>query len=331
MTDFFSISQTITVLDLSFAKKITDEGFEQIFGLLKKNLVDIDISWTKITDLGISHITNLQNLEKLTIMNCEKVSGKHFDVILNNNTNLIELNLRGCRRIEDIEIKSDQLRVLNLSFCSRISPKSIYGISCPNLQTLNLSHISGFDDVFVQSNKDFLFENLIALDISGTSISKHAEFLKNSSNIKIIRLNSCKNLSDYFLHSISTKCTNIEILEMKSCSCLNDELLASIFNRCHQILELDISRCNSISDIGIKELALSCALLKSIDLSWCPLITDLSLECLWKDCLFLENVKIFGCSKISRNAIDTVTMKLPNAVVACVRDDRDWAKFSDLG
>ncbi|KAL6050012.1 hypothetical protein QOT17_020091 [Balamuthia mandrillaris] len=332
MLEVAKSSPTLQTLNLSFNKKISDSGIQQITQVCTQ-LVELDLSWcNKLTDRTLFHLA--KNCKHLRFLNCSNVrffTGKGIKELGEGCKQLEFLELKGCARIESIELTSSRLKLLNLGGCSKILADSVQNINCPSLRHLNLSNCKRLTDAAFESAKDTngvaRFPQLEELDVSYCNLSSKL-FVSNS--LRVLHLNGCTALKEDIFRLVGENCQLLTTINLSGCTSVTDECIWHLTKGCSKLLNVNLSRCCLISDASIKKVATNWALLHTIDLSWCPRLTDLAMEYLWKGCYFIDSIKIFGLPNVSSNAVYIMKQNLPNATVQCVTSDRDWCMFEAL-
>jgi hypothetical protein len=320
-------SPALRTLNLSYNKKITDSGVKQI-ALACRQLIDLDLSWcAKLTDRSLYLLA--ESCPALRHLNCSNIrflTGRGIKELTMKCDNLESLTFRGCMKIENLEIRSRNLKVLSLARCDRLSEESLQRICCPSLCVMNLSGCRRLTDKAI-GLVSHSFAKLETLDLSYCNIRNKSIISKN---LRVLYLTGCPYLETDLFKLIGKECPQLHTIHLGSCNSVNDECLFHLTDGCSKLNNINLSRCLGVTDVGINHIATNCALLNVIDISWCAAVTDAGLDYLWKGCFFIESVKIFGCVNISSNSIYTMTQNLPKAVVHHVTSDRDWCRFEAL-
>ena len=117
--------RNLKVLNLFGSGASTDDGLFNIRRFSQLKILILGESATsasdeKITDLGLQHLSQLQQLCGLGLLNCSRIGDrgmKHFRAL----TNLEVLSIRGCRQLSRVSITytmwSPNLKILDLSYC----------------------------------------------------------------------------------------------------------------------------------------------------------------------------------------------------------------------
>eukprot|EP01130_Rhizamoeba_saxonica_P008963 TRINITY_DN3633_c0_g2_i1.p1 TRINITY_DN3633_c0_g2~~TRINITY_DN3633_c0_g2_i1.p1 ORF type:complete len:1291 (+),score=227.82 TRINITY_DN3633_c0_g2_i1:61-3933(+) len=221
-----------------------------------------------------------KKLEHLDLSKCNNIENEGLvDLIVANQDTILNLNLAGCRGIENESITKTfnllkKLVVLNLDSCLQMSfliGKAIrYSLFVNSLVHLNvldyhqmgdvdleiicsvckkLNHIyfasKGLTDIGLMNfGNSKIIPNLLSLTIKG--VRSH-----NKSFIPLM-----KNLS------------NIRQLSLRACMGLKDSSLAILANSTNTIRSLNLARCISLDGCGLLDLVKSCDSLASLDISY---------------------------------------------------------------
>jgi len=128
---------------------ITDIGLGHLSTL--QNLASLNLHWCdKITNTGLGHLSKLRNLASLNLSGCDKITDTglgHLSTL----QNLASLNLHWCDKITDIGLghlsKLRNLASLNLHWCDKITDIGLGHLSkLRNLASLNLRECDKITD-----------------------------------------------------------------------------------------------------------------------------------------------------------------------------------------
>jgi len=157
-------SGQITEVDLTSAW-ITDDDLAKIAQL--KQLQKLNLSHTKITDLGLEHLRPLQNVTYLNCFYCEYVSDGGI-AFLKQWENLEYLNLRGTEvtsRVFEHLVKMKKLKTLDVGF-SRVNDDGFDALA--SLEELSELHIGGDKMTGLALPLLRLLPSLKHLDVNGS-------------------------------------------------------------------------------------------------------------------------------------------------------------------
>ena len=195
---------------------ITDE---QLDFITKLPLTSLQITFTKISDKGVEKISQLSNLEVLSMDACDNITGKSVPYInrlkklemltvartnfgdkdvaqLNEDNNLQMLFLSHCKKVTDkvlpVILKFKKLKVIGLGGTS-ITKKTIVGLqSHKTINGLALSHLKLTDDMFPEQFKS----DLCILDLAHNSFTdKSLPKILKLKKLWCLNLSHCPNVS----------------------------------------------------------------------------------------------------------------------------------------
>uniref|UniRef100_A0A0D9YNV7 F-box/LRR-repeat protein 15-like leucin rich repeat domain-containing protein n=1 Tax=Oryza glumipatula TaxID=40148 RepID=A0A0D9YNV7_9ORYZ len=135
-------------VDLSGLREITDRGLLPLVNSSEGGLVKVDLSGCKnITDAAVSTLVkgHGKSLNQVSLEGCSKITDASLFAISENCSELAELDLSKCMVSDNgvatlASAKHLKLRVLSLSGCSKVTPKSVsfLGNMGQSLEGLNL-------------------------------------------------------------------------------------------------------------------------------------------------------------------------------------------------
>ncbi|XP_021742934.1 F-box/LRR-repeat protein 3-like [Chenopodium quinoa] len=251
---------SLKVVDMSRCDGITSAGLCSV-AKGHRRLQQLNASHCMV-DLTSDLLCALKNLKCLTVFKADgtRVSKATILSITKNCTSLVEIGLSKCIGLRDIYMKQlvtgcCNLRILNLSCCDTVTDDAIAAIanSCRKLQCLKLESCSSVTEKNFQllGSSCVLLEELDLTDCSGINDTA-LSFLSRCSELKVLRLGLCDNISEHGLFYIASNC-------MKLC-------------------ELDIYRCPNVGDGGMAALSIGCKKLKKLNVSYCSSLTDKGME-----------------------------------------------------
>lgn len=220
---------------LKLPSAVTDETIQSIKESHK--LSGIDVEWSYITTISLTHLTKIANLTYLNIANSKGIKEKELDTILYFKK-LTYLNLSGCHvtdRLLNQFGSFNQLKTLNLTLCESITDTGLKSLSefCQSLQSLDLNCLSIKKIASLANLKNLkeltllryegdipseeyaslgALENLQLLFISSCSIKdKDLAFISNLTKLVDFEINSCFDISDNGLNHLPTNLHNLII------------------------------------------------------------------------------------------------------------------------
>ncbi|XP_072762566.1 F-box/LRR-repeat protein 14 [Anoplolepis gracilipes] len=188
------------------------------------------------------------------------------------------------RGISDVLKGVPNLEALNLSGCYNITDAGLtnaFGTEYPYLTELNLS---------------------LCKQVSDTSISRIAQYLKNLENLK---LGGCCNITNTGLLLIAWGLKKLKRLDLRSCWHVSDLGIAHLAGLNRETADgnlalehLSLQDCQRLSDEALRHVSLGLTTLKSINLSFCVCITDSGIKHLAR-MPSLRELNLRSCDNIS--------------------------------
>ncbi|XP_044263506.1 F-box/LRR-repeat protein 14 [Tribolium madens] len=260
---FVADAPTLTELDLSLCKQVTDTSLTRIAQHLK-NLEVLELGGcSNVTNSGLMLIAwGLKKLKRLNLRSCWHVGDQGIQHLASGNPSLEHLGLQDCQKLSDEALKHatglTSLISINLSFCVSITDSGLKHLAkMTNLRELNLRSCD---------------------NISDTGMAFLAE---GGSRISSLDVSFCDKIGDQALVHISQGLFNLKNLLLSACQ-ISDEGLAKIANSLHDLETLNIGQCSRVTDKGLTTIAESLLRLKCIDLYGCTRITTVGLERIMK-------------------------------------------------
>lgn len=149
---------------------------------------------------------------------------------------------------------------LGIRKCTKLSTAALEMIPnlCPNLRSLDLSHVPTLSDTVVVE---------LAKASGGT--------------LHFLALHACTQLTRRALSAIARYCTTLRFLDIGAISAVDDDSVCMLARALGRTLRtLIISHCTSVSDACMPVLGASCSTLMSLTMRSLPLLTDAGLEAL---------------------------------------------------
>lgn len=257
---------SVTRLDLSLCKQITDNSLGRIAQL--KNLEVLDLGGCcNVTNTGLLLVAwGLKNLRWLNLRSCWHVSDQGIAHLAGLNKENAEgtlaleyLGLQDCQRLSDEALKHvstglNGLKSINLSFCVSITDSGLkYLAKMASLKELNLRSCDNVSDIGM------------------------AYLAEGGSRISSLDVSFCDKIGDQALVHVSQGLFNLRSLSLSACQITDDGLLR-ISKTLHDLDTLHIGQCDAVTDKGLASVAESLRHLKSIDLYGCTRITTAGIQ-----------------------------------------------------
>lgn len=260
---------TLTELNLSLCKQITDRSLEKIAHYWK-NLEVLELGGcTNITNTGLLLVSwGLKKLKTLNLRSCRYISdhgighlcglGEHGYAAFGT-LELEHLGLQDCQKLTDQALKHVStglvnLKSLNLSFCGSVTDSGIKCLSkLPCLKIVNLRSCDNVTD----TGLGYLSEG--------------------GSRLETLDVSFCENIGDQGLHHLSQGLYSLRNISLNACN-ISDDGIIKLVNALHEITTLNIGQCGRITDKGLSAIGNKLRNLRNIDLYGCTRITTVGLE-----------------------------------------------------
>mmetsp|Transcript_8856 Transcript_8856/g.13148 ORF Transcript_8856/g.13148 Transcript_8856/m.13148 type:complete len:333 (-) Transcript_8856:11-1009(-) len=210
---------------------------ESIF-IRSAGISDISIRLSNLKSLSIVSCPRLMNftitssantLKRLKISQCDSIDGDALSKVVKPLKNVEEFDFSGNEKISDLDIQSNSLLQLNLSFCSNFY--SLAAIRCPNIVYLNISYTSVYD----------------------RSITT---LLSNCVNLQQFH---CIGILSLFVFTVPPDCNNIQSLHLSGNANLKNIIIETDENqqgkvRLPKLSHVDLRICESLNEDCIKDI-----------------------------------------------------------------------------
>lgn len=286
-------------LNLRGCYNVTDFALTQAFFPELTSITKLDLSLCKqITDNCLGRIAHLKNLEVLDLGGCCNVTNTGLMLIACGLGSLRWLNLRSCWHISDQGIahvaglnkdNADgnlSLEYLGLQDCQRLSDDALKHVSSSlhGLKTINLSFCVSITD-------------------SGL------KYLAKMASLKELNLRSCDNVSDIGMAYLAEGGSRISSLDVSFCDKIGDQALVHISQGLFNLRSLSLSACQ-ITDEGLLRISRTLHDLDTLNIGQCDAVTDKGLYAVAESLRHLRSIDLYGCTRITTASIQNI-MRLP--------------------
>lgn len=253
----------ITSLDFSGCHKLDDMGLTVLAGggwhLEHVKLTGCD----GVSDTGVGKLA--KNSEKLTTLdlngcvNLGEFGNSALKELGTNCLGLRELDLSGCRRIEDqglraLAVGCTSLEKLCLSNCQSLTGATLKEL-CKNSRKLSILAVPGCIQLHDRDFETFhqaAFQNsLVTLDISGcVKISDRAIGAICQSvggRLKKFLVAQCPGLTDFSSQIIGASCPHLRELDLSRCSQISDATIATLSRHITSLTSLNLTENRRVS------------------------------------------------------------------------------------
>nr|XP_048289474.1 dynein regulatory complex subunit 6 isoform X1 [Myodes glareolus] len=281
-------------LNVSDCQSLTDESMRHISegcpGVLYLNL-----SNTAITNRTMRLLPRyFHNLQNLSLAYCRKFTDKGLQY----------LNLgNGCHK----------LIYLDLSGCTQISVQGFRNIasSCTGIMHLTINDMPTLTDNCVKVLVEKCPRISTVVFIGSPHISDCAFKALSACNLKKIRFEGNKRITDACFKYIDKNYPGINHIYMVDCKALTDSSLKSL-SVLKQLTVLNLTKCIRISDAGLRQFldGPASARLRELNLTNCSLLGDTSILRLSERCFNLHYLSLRNCEHLTDMAIEFLTNML---------------------
>ncbi|XP_076679610.1 F-box/LRR-repeat protein 16 isoform X2 [Andrena cerasifolii] len=189
-------------------------------------------------------------------LKCCAVTDMVLETLLDHLQELFELELAGCNEITETGLwtsLSPKIVSLSLSDCINVANEAVGAVVelLPSLYEFSLQayHVT-----------DAAFEYFKT---------------KQSSPLRILRLQSCWELTNHGVHIITQALPNLTVLSLSGCSKVTNNGVELIAENLPELRSLDLSWCSRITDAALEYIACELINLEELTLDRCVHITDI--------------------------------------------------------
>lgn len=245
-------------------------------------VLDILPNFVKLRSLNLSHCRQLKENTLISIMqNCTNLEELDIDGIYSMDDKFISLLFTNCHTtLKSLSLDGDNLNDKSFEYLGQ----------CHNLYKLSISFCDSLTNYTLRQVKKLYKLNYLML-------RKGIQF-------------TASGLSEMFmLGSFS----NLRHLNLSECSSLNDSCLLIIIDICNKLIELNLGWCWELTDISISCLVIACSKLENLDLTGLMVITGKFVDELNTGFLpFLKNLNLEQCSSIDDDKLKLLCKNRPD-------------------
>ncbi|KAF5737268.1 putative F-box protein atfbl3 [Tripterygium wilfordii] len=217
---------------------------------------------------------------------------------------LRELSVSKCSGVTDDGLsflikKHKDLRKLHITCCRKITFASIAHIasSCTNLVSLRMESCTLVPrEAYALIGEQCRF--LEELDVTDNEIDDEGlKSIAGCSNLSILKLGICLNITDAGLSYVGTSCSKLKELDLYRSSGITDIGILAVARGCPDLEMINMSYCYGITDKSLQSLS-KCSRLNTCESRGCPLLTSLGLSAIAVGCKQLNKLDIKKCLNI---------------------------------
>lgn len=269
-----------------------------------------------VNDDFLNLFVGCMNLERITLVNCSKITSNSISNLLENCKRLQSIDLTGVTNLQDeiyfqLSKHCKRLQGLYAPGSMNISKGAVCQLvlSCPLLKRVKLSDCNSIDDEVINLLVENC-QNLVELDIHGCEkISNNALFkiFSELDNLKEFKISKNQNinyecLENSFNGSILSL-DKLRILDFTQCSNITDKSIIKFVKLAPKLRNVVLSKCSSITDLSLKAIATLGKNLQYIHLGHCSNITDIGAKELIKGCYRLQYIDLACCNQLTNETI----------------------------
>ncbi|ODV95382.1 hypothetical protein PACTADRAFT_68606 [Pachysolen tannophilus NRRL Y-2460] len=266
------------------------------------------------TDEFIQQFVGCVNLERITLVNCSKLTHSSIYKLLFGCKRLQSLDLTGVRDItDDIYItlahNCPRLQGVYAPNSQKITKAAVLELvrCCPMLKRIKFSECSEIDD-------DTLIElaehcpNVVELDLHGcnkiTDASLKILFAKLE-QLREFKISHNNNITDECFDLLPNEpCLDkLRIIDFTSCNLIGDKAVEKFVVKAPRLRNVVLSKCVNITDASLRSLSLLGKCLHYIHLGHCSNITDFGTATLIRNCHRLQYVDFACCSQLTNETL----------------------------
>ncbi|ANZ77674.1 BA75_04545T0 [Komagataella pastoris] len=289
---------------------------EKTFWDYKKFIRRLNLSLVSnlVEDEFLYAFSGCPNLERITLVNCSKVTADSVATILKDASNLQSIDLTGVLNITDgvyysLARHCKKLQGLYAPGSMAVSKNAVYTLisNCPMLKRIKLSECVGVDDeIVVKLVREC--KNLVELDLHGCiRVTDYAlvvlfEELEYLREFKI-------SMNDHITERCFLGLPNepyldkLRIIDFTSCSNVNDKLVIKLVQLAPKLRHIVLSKCTKITDSSLRALATLGKCLHYLHLGHCINITDFGVCHLLRNCHRLQYVDLACCQELTNDTL----------------------------
>ncbi|XP_008149545.3 LOW QUALITY PROTEIN: dynein regulatory complex subunit 6 [Eptesicus fuscus] len=285
-----SLCKNLQELNVSDCSTLTDETMKHISeccpGILYLNLSNTHIT-NRTMRLLPRHFHNLQNL---SLAYCRKFTDK----------GLRYLNLGdGCHK----------LIYLDLSGCTQISVQGFRNIanSCTGIMHLTINDMPTLTDNCLKALVEHCHRITSVVFIGSPHISDLAFNALSNCNLRKIRFEGNKRITDSCFKYIDKHYPNISHIYMANCKGITDSSLKSL-SPLKQLSVLNLANCIRIGDMGLKQFldGPSSTKIRELNLSNCIQVGDATIQRLSERCQNLNYLSLRNCEQLTDSGVEYI-------------------------
>lgn len=295
----------------------TDQTFAYATFIRRLNFISLS---KNITDDTFSILAKCARLERLTLVNCDSITGDTLVRVLPSFPNLVAIDLSGVSNttneaIIGLATAARRLQGINMAGCSQVSDEGIMALTqnCPLLRRVKLSGLGKVTDEPISALAKSC-PLLLEVDLNHCELITDVairDIWINSTHMREMRLSHCPVLTDAAfpapVKKEQAKHQDVANPFPTSHNNVTDELPPLVLTRSFEHLRmLDLTACSLITDDAVEGIISHAPKIRNLVLSKCGLLTDRSVENICKLGRHLHYLHLGHATKITDRSVRTL-------------------------
>ncbi|PFH51355.1 hypothetical protein AMATHDRAFT_3024 [Amanita thiersii Skay4041] len=313
-----------------------DQSFNYAHFIRRLNFLSLG---NHLKDDVFSIFARCDRLERLTLVNCEYITGESLSRVLPCFTDLVAVDLSGVVRttneaVISLAVSARRLQGINLAGCTEVSDSGVMALAlnCPLLRRVKLSNLETVTDAPIQALARCC-PLLLEIDLNHCHLITDVavrEIWLNSTHMRELRLSYCPQLTDAafpaplkpeilaqidnpnpFPNSktklenellpliLTRQFVHLRMLDLTACSLVTDEAIEGIISQAPKIRNLVLSKCSLLTDRSVENICRLGRHLHYLHLGHASKITDRSVRTLARSCTRLRYIDFANCTLLT--------------------------------
>ncbi|XP_032762967.1 dynein regulatory complex subunit 6 isoform X2 [Rattus rattus] len=299
-------------IDFSTVKNIADRCVVTTLQKWRLNVLRLNFRGCVLRAKTLKSVSHCKNLQELNVSDCPSFTDESMRHISEGCPGVLYLNLSNTtitnRTMRLLPRYFHNLQNLNLAYCRKFTDKGLQylnlGNGCHKLIYLDLS---GCTQALVE--KCPRISSVIF--IGSPHISDCAFKALSSCDLKKIRFEGNKRITDACFKSVDKNYPGISHIYMVDCKGLTDSSLKSL-SGLKQLTVLNLTNCVGIGDVGLRQFfdGPASVKLRELNLANCSLMGDTSVMKLSERCPNLNYLNLRNCDHLTDLAIEYIASML---------------------
>lgn len=272
--------------------------------------LNLSFIYDKVNDSFLNLFSGSTNLERLTLVNCSKLTHEPIVNILQGCEKLQSIDMTGVRDITDeifvaLADNCPRLQGLYAPGCPKVTNPVLLKIvdSCRMLKRVKISDCENLsDDSVLELTMKCKF--LIEVDVHNCpNITDFAlqRLFNELEQLREFRISHNPNVSDALFRSMAedTYMERLRIIDFTGCLRITDRTVEKIVQCAPRLRNVVLSKCLNVTDTSLRALATLGKSLHYIHLGHCSSITDYGVSTLIKNCHRLQYIDLACCAQLT--------------------------------